>query len=128
MVYDYKISDEILEKFSNNKFLKKDMKLVIKETMKSFGMKKIRGSKQVDVIGKIIDGGYIIYEIGLFDGLFGYWILLFDDKGNIIYDEADGEIKNKNKLYSYYNNINSIDVKDGSIENIRLKLFYPYMV
>ncbi len=129
MVYDYKINDEILEKMSNGKFLKKDMRLIIKDCMKSFGLKKIKGMKEIDVLGKVnVDDSIIIMEISKFENDFDYWILLFDNQGNLIYDESDGEIKKEKSIYRYFDYINSIYLKDNEFENIRLRLFYPYMV
>ena len=124
---DYKISDDILEKMSNDKFLKKDMRLIVKDVMKSFGLKHIRGSKEIQILGKQnSDKSIIICEISIFDNLYGYWILGFDDKGNLIYDESDGEIRNQNKIENYYNRIDSVnDLKNDMYENIRISIFYP---
>ena len=124
----YNISNEILEKMCNGKFLKKDMRLIVKEYMKYLGLKKIRGMKEIEIMGKIIDDGILIYEISVFENEYSYWILMFNNDGQLVYDESDGEIKNKNKVYEYYKHIDCLldyENENKRIEKIRMDLFYP---
>lgn len=133
----YKVNETILEKWENEKFYKKDIRLVMKEIMKYFGLERLRGMKEIELIGKKIDGGFLICEISYFKNDYrknrdyGYDINLFDDDGNLVYDESDGEIVSKDKIKTYVNNFDYVfsydDENKKLTENLRKKLFYPYI-
>ena len=135
---EYKISNEILEKMKNGKFYKKDMRFIIKEISKFFGLKRLRGLKEIELIGKIIDGGILIYEIirsahsmpGVIKD-YGYDIYLFNTNGVLVYDESDGEITKVGKIKTYVNYFDKVinyNNKNNDLEKIKKKLFYPYMI
>jgi len=130
----YKIDSDILEKMENGKFYKKDMRTILKGITKSFGLKRMKGLKEIELIGKKLNGGYLVCEISYYrQGKdYGYEINLFDDDGNLVYDESDGEISSKDKIKLYVNNFDYVFTYENEnkelVENLRKKLFYPYIV
>ena len=108
------------------------MRKIIKQIQKEWNLN-TRGYKEIEIKGKQNeDGSIVIYEIGQWSeekeaNTFDYGIFIFNSQGELIYDECDGEIKGINKIHQYYEYINSIDIKDGAIDEIRKKLFYSYL-
>ena len=56
------------------------------------------------------DGSKVLFEISTWDKgkTFDYSYIILDKNNNIVYDEADGEYKNKQMVLNIYNNINKI--------------------
>ena len=100
----YQIKDkDILNHFKSGKFLKKDMRKVFKEICNHFGLN-IRGYKEVELLGKVNQDGSIVFcHIGQWteekeNNTFDYDLNVFDQDGNLVYDESNGELA---KYYCY---------------------------
>lgn len=107
----FKIDDEIMNKFNNGKFLKKDLRKVFKDICNHFGCN-IRGYKEIDLLAKNVDGGIIFCHIGQWTeekeaNTFDYDLNIFNSNGELIYDESDGELA-KSKCYQIFDNCNAI--------------------
>ena len=108
---NYKINNEVLKKMKKGKFYKKDMKQIIKDVIKLWGLSgNVRGTKILDVIGKINqDGSIVIMEISEFENKYGFFLLIFNEEGINIYDCGDGEITKKGLIYKYFDVIDSMN-------------------
>lgn len=103
---------DVLNNIQNGKIYKKDLRSTCKKIWKEFGCN-TRGYKEIDIMGKKNDdGSIVICHVGQWpeereQNTFDYDILVFNQNGELTYDEANGELP-KYKCYEPFHNINKI--------------------
>ena len=108
----FKIEDtEIVQRFNDGKFLKKDLRKVFKDSNNHFGLN-TRGYHEIDLLAKKVDGGVVFCHIGQWaeekaKNTFDFDLMCFNSNGELTYDGSNGELP-KYECYKVFDDCNEV--------------------